>query len=78
MGNITDTIASASLCRQCHSCDGHEAGRVSYTRIWGHVGESGVNEVGTRQRWTYKIVKQAQQGGDWAAAASSCHVLEYG
>ena len=78
MGNITDTIVSASLCRQCHSRDGHEAGRASYTRIRGHVGESGANEVGNGQRWTYKTVKWARQGGDWATAASSCRVLEYG
>ena len=78
MGNITDAIASVSLCRQCHSCDGHEVGRASYTRIRGHVGESGANEVGTGQRWMYKIVKQARQGGDWAAVALLCHVLEYG
>ena len=78
MGNIADAIASASLCCQCHSRDGREAGRASYTRIRGHVGESGANEVGTGQRWTYKIVKRARQGGDWAAAVSSCHVLEYG
>ena len=48
VGNIADAIASASLCRQCHSRDGHDSKRSGEGVIRQDLGACGrVSEVRT-------------------------------